>query len=172
MWNNAQLKETLSHKVTASAGDAHSGSRTSSRQDETINSLTPPTLRIVLTFSLPFADLQSQIERIDRLIQSLGLARSVQYQAKPALFIPPSPPVIPEPGRATASSSIGESSVSNATAAAMTDKQKKMLYALVAKKKLSADEITNIMDREFGHSGGASLTKIEASRLISLLMEK
>ena len=54
----------------------------------------------------------------------------------------------------------------------MTDKQKKMLHALVAKKKLPADEITNIMEREFGHSDGARLTKIDASRLIGLLMEK
>ncbi len=172
MWNNAQLKETLSQKVTAYAGEARPVLPIPSRHDEPIDSITPPTLSIVLTFSVPLADLQGQIERIDRLIQSLGLASSVQYQAKPALVKPPTPTVIPEPVRATASSPIRESAVSNASAAAMTDKQKKMLYALVAKKKLSADEITNIMEREFDHSGGASLTKIEASRLISLLMEK
>ena len=172
MWNNAQLKETLSQKVTASAGEARPVFTASSRQDETIDSLTPPTLNIVLTFSVPLADLQGQIERIDRLIQSLGLASSVQYQPKPALIKPPTPPVIPEPVRATTSSPIRESSVSNATAAAITDKQKKMLYALVAKKKLSADEIADIMEREVGHQDGARLTKAEASKLIGLLMTK
>ena len=172
MWNNAQLKETLSQKVTASADEARPVFPASSRQDETIDSLTPPTLNIVLTFSVPLADLQGQIERIDRLIQSLGLASSVQYQPKPALIKPPTPPVIPEPVRATTSSPIRESSVSNATAAAITDKQKKMLYALVSKKKLSADEIANIMEREVGHQDGARLTKAEASKLIGLLMTK
>ena len=172
MWNNAQLKETLSQKVTASAGEAHPVFTASSRQDETIDSLTPPTLNIVLTVSVPLADLQGQIERIDRLIQSLGLANSVQYQAKPVLVKPPTPPVLPEPVRATASSPIRESAVPNATAAAMTDKQKKMLYSLAAKKKLSADEIANIMEREVGHQDGARLTKAEASKLIGLLMAK
>ena len=79
---------------------------------------------------------------------------------------------MPAPVRAITSSPVRESSVPNATAAAITDKQKKMLYALVAKKKLSADEITDIMEREFGHSDGAMLTKIEASKLITLLMAK
>ena len=172
MWNNAQLKETLSQKVTASAGEARPVFTASSRQDETIDSLTPPTLSIVLTFTVPLANLQVQLERIDKLIQSLGLASSVQYQAKPSLIKPPTPPVIPEPVRATTSSPVRESSVSNATAAAITDKQKKMLYALVSKKKLSADEIANIMEREVGHQDGARLTKAEASKLIGLLMTK
>lgn len=172
MWSNNALKETLCQKVTASADEARPVFPVSSHQDETINSLTPPSLSIVLTFSLPFADLPSQIERIHRLIQSLGLARSVQYQAKPSLVKPPTPTVIPEPVRATASSPIQESAVSTATAAAMTDKQKKMLFALAAKKKVSADEIADIMEREFGHSDGARLTKIEASKLIGLLMAK
>ena len=172
MWNNAQLKETLSQKVTASADEARPVFPASSRQDEPIDSLTPPTLNIMLTFSVPLADLQGQIERIYSLIQSLGLANSVQYQAKPSLVKPPTPTVMPAPVRAITSSPVRESSVSNATAAAITDKQKKMLYALVAKKKLSTDEITYIMEREFGHSDGAMLTKIEASKLITLLMAK
>ena len=54
----------------------------------------------------------------------------------------------------------------------MTDKQKNMLYALVAKKKLSADEIADMMEREFGQSDGAKLTKTEASKLITLLISK
>ena len=172
MWNNAQLKETLSQKVTASADEARPVFPASSRQDEPIDSLTPPTLNIMLTFSVPLADLQGQIERIYSLIQSLGLANSVQYQAKPSLVKPPTPTVMPAPVRAITSSPVRESSVSNATAAAITDKQKKMLYALVSKKKLSADEIANIMEREVGHQDGARLTKAEASKLIGLLMTK
>ena len=172
MWNNAQLKETLSQKVTASAGEARPVFTTSSRQDEPIDSLTPPTLNIMLTFSVPLADLQGQIERIYSLIQSLGLANSVQYQAKPSLVKPPTPTVMPAPVRAITSSPVRESSVSNATAAAITDKQKKMLYALVSKKKLSADEVADIMEREVGHQDGARLTKAEASKLIGQLMAK
>ena len=172
MWNNAQLKETLSQKVTASAGEARPGFPTSSHQDERIDRVTPPTLSIVLTFSVPLSDLQCQIERIGKLIQSLGLASSIQYQAKPPLVRLPTPTVISEPVRATTSSPVRESAVSTVTAAAMTDKQKKMLFALAAKKKLCADEITNIMEREFGHSDGAKITKTEASKLITLLMSK
>ena len=170
MWNNAQLKETLSQKVTASAGEARPIFPVSSHQDETINSLTPPTLSIVLTFTVPLANLQVQLERIDKLIQSLGLASSVQYQAKPSLIKPPTPPVIPEPVRATASSPIREAAVSTVTAVAMTEKQKKMIFALIAKKKLAPDDVGVLLEKEFGHADGARLTKGEASKLIGLLM--
>ena len=172
MWNNAQLKETLSQKVTASAGEARPVFTASSRQDETIDSLTPPTLNIVLTFSVPLADLQGQIERIDRLIQSLGLASSVQYQAKPALVKPPTPTVIPEPVRATPSSPVRVSEVPTSSSTAMTDKQKKMIFSLIARKKLASESVSDLLEHEFGHSDGARLTKIEASRLIGLLMAK
>ena len=172
MWNNAQLKETLNQKVTASAGETRPDFQASSRQEETIESVSPPTLNIVLTVSVPLADLPSQIERIHRLIQSLGLTNGVQYQAKPALIKPSTPTVLPAPVRATTSEPIRVSATQTSTAAAMTDKQKMMLYALAAKKKLSADEIANIMEREVGHQDGARLTKTEASKLISLLMAK
>ena len=172
MWNNAQLKETLSQKVTASAGEARPIFPVSSHQDETINSLTPPTLSIVLTFTVPLANLQVQLERIDKLIQSLGLASSVQYQAKPSLIKPPTPPVIPEPVRATASSPVRVSAVPTSSSTAMTDKQKKMIFSLIARKKLASESVSDLLEHEFGHSDGARLTKIEASRLIGLLMAK
>ncbi len=172
MWNNAQLKETLSQKVTASAGETRPDFPASSRQEETIESVSPPTLNIVLTVSVPLADLPSQIERIHHLIQSLGLANGVQYQAKPSLVKPSTPTVLPAPVRATTSAPIRASSVPISTTATMTDKQKKMLFALVSKKKLSADEIACIMEQEFGHQDGAKLTKSEASKLIGLLLAK
>ena len=170
MLNTAQLKETLSQKVTASAGEARPGFTTSSRQDEPIDSITPPTLSIVLTFSVPLADLPNQIERIDRLIQSLGLAGGVQYKAKPSLIKPSTPPVIPEPVRATASSSVRLSDVPTATAAPMTDRQKKMIFAMISKKKLAPDDVGVLLEKEFGHADGSRLTKAEASKLIGLLM--
>ena len=170
MWNNAQLKETLSQKVTASADEARPVFPASSRQDEPIDSLTPPTLNIMLTFSVPLADLQGQIERIYSLIQSLGLASSVQYQAKPSLVKPPTPIVIPEPVRATASSPIRVSAVPTSSSTAVTDRQKKMIFALIAKKKLAPDDVGVLLEKEFGHADGARLTKGEASKLIGLLM--
>ena len=172
MLNNAQLKETLNQKLTTHADEARPIFTTSSRQDEPIDSLTLPTLNIVLTFSVPLADLQGQIERIYSLIQSLGLASSVQYQAKPSLVKPPTPIVIPEPVRATASSPIRVSAVPTPSSTAMTGRQKKMIFALIAKKKLSADEVADIMEREVGHQDGARLTKAEASKLIGQLMAK
>ena len=120
MLNNAQLKETLNQKLTTHADEARPIFTTSSRQDEPIDSLTLPTLNIVLTFSVPLADLQGQIERIYSLIQSLGLASSVQYQAKPSLVKPPTPIVIPEPVRATASSPIRVSAVPTSSSTAVT----------------------------------------------------
>ena len=170
MWNNAQLKETLSQKVTASAGEARPIFPVSSHQDETINSLKPPALNIMLTFSVPLADLQGQIERIYSLIQSLGLASSVQYQAKPSLVKPPTPIVIPEPVRATASSPIRVSAVPTSSSTVMTDRQKKMIFAVIAKKKLAPDDVGVLLEKEFGHADGARLTKGEASKLIGLLM--
>ena len=172
MWNNAQLKETLSQKVTAYAGEARPVLPIPSRHDEPIDRITPPTLSIVLTFSLPLADLPNQIERIHRLIQSLGLANSVQYQAKPPLVKPPTPTVIPEPVRATASSPIRVSAVPTSSSTAVTDRQKKMIFALIAKKKLAPDDVGVILEKEFGHADGARLTKAEASKLIGLLMAK
>ena len=54
----------------------------------------------------------------------------------------------------------------------MTDKQKRMIFALIARKNLSPESVSDILEREFGHSDGARLTKPEASRLINLLMAK
>ena len=170
MLNNAKLKDTLSQKVTASAGEARPVFSTSSHQDETINSLTPPTLSIALTFTVPLANLQGQIERINRLIQSLGLVNSVQYQAKPSLIKPSTPTVLPEPVRATTSSPVREAAVSTVTAVAMTEKQKKMIFSLIARKKLTPDDVGVLLEKEFGHADGARLTKAEASTLIGLLM--
>ena len=172
MWNNAQLKEALNQKVTATAGETRPVFPASSHQDETTDSATPPTLNIVLTFSVPLADLPSQIERIHHLIQSLGLANGVQYQAKPSLVKPSTPTVLPAPVRAMTSAPIRASSAPTSAAAAMTDKQKKMIFALIARKKLAPESVSDILEREFGHQDGAGLTKTEASRLIGLLMEK
>ena len=52
----------------------------------------------------------------------------------------------------------------------MTDKQRAMILALTAKRKMSADAVLKLLQQEFGHGDGARLTKLEASRLIDLLM--
>ena len=52
----------------------------------------------------------------------------------------------------------------------MTDKQKRMIFAMIARKNLSPESVSDILEREFGHQDGARLTKTEASKLIGDLL--
>ena len=52
----------------------------------------------------------------------------------------------------------------------MTDKQRAMILALMAKRKMSAEVVQALLQQEFGHGDGAKLTKVQASKLIDKLM--
>lgn len=52
----------------------------------------------------------------------------------------------------------------------MTDKQRAMILALTAKRKMSAEAVQELLQQEFGHGDGARLTKAQASKLIDKLM--
>jgi hypothetical protein len=52
----------------------------------------------------------------------------------------------------------------------MTDKQKRMIFTLIARKNLSPESVSDIMESEFGHTDETKLNKIEASKLIDKLM--
>ena len=168
MLNNAKLKETLSQKVTANIAESIHTPINSTAEPAGSESMLP-SLSVVLTFSLSLDEAASQMKRIQEMVKMLGLQpavkqltplplKSTQMAPKPD-SLQPTTPVRSQP-----------SEKHTASTAMMTDKQKRMIFALIARKNLSLESVSDILEREFGHSDGARLTKPEASRLIDLLM--
>ena len=54
--------------------------------------------------------------------------------------------------------------------APMSPKQKNMILALVAKKKLTPDQVESLLMQQIGHARGSDLTKLEASSFINMLL--
>ena len=173
MLNNAKLKETLFQKVTATTADPVQN-RNTGVAERTAEEMILPSLTVVLTFSLPLDEAQFQMKRIQELVRSLGLQPTVQPQPGPAMAgVPQSAPQSvpkPDPVPTTAAARIQTQVKHTASPALMTDKQKKMIFALIARKKLSPESVSDILERDFGHQDGARLTKTEASKLIDRLM--
>ena len=170
MLSSAKLKELLSQKVTATTTAPVPSPRTASPEPVT-EQMVLPSLTVVLTFSLPLGEAPSQINRIADFIQSLGLQPAVQQSAALATATVP-PASNPAPLQPTTPARSQPSAKPAASPEPMTPKQKKMIFALIARKNLSPESVSDILEREFGHSDGARLTKSEASRLIDLLMAK
>ena len=169
MLNTAKLKETLSQKVTATAADPVQN-RNTGVAERTAEEMILPTFTVVLTFSLPLQDAPSHMKRISEMVQSLGLLPLVQSQSGPVVTSVPTAKPVPVQPIPPVSSQVPAKPV--ASAARMTDKQKRMIFALIARKNLSPESVSEILESEFGHSDGARLTKPEASRLIDKLMAK
>ena len=169
MLNNAKLKETLSQKVTATAADPVQN-RNTGVAERTAEEMLLPSLTVVLTFSLPLQDAPSQMKRISELVQSLGLLPMVQPPTGPVVTSVPTAKPVPVQPIPPVSSQVPAKPV--ASAARMTDKQKRMIFALIARKNLSPESVSEILESEFGHGDGARLSKPEASRLIDKLMAK
>ena len=172
MLNNAKLKETLSQKVTATTADPVQN-RNTGVAERTAEEMLPPSLTVVLTFSLPLQDAPSQMKRISEMVQSLGLLPMVQSQSGPVVTsVPTAKPVPVQPVQPIPPVRSQVPAKPVASAARMTDKQKRMIFALIARKNLSPESVSEILESEFDHSDGASLSKPEASRLIDKLMAK
>ena len=168
MWNNAQLKETLNQKVTTTTADPVL-LQPKAIPEQSIAGL-QPSLTVVLTFSLSLDNAQFQMKRIQEIIQSLGLKSTIQHASTSSSGA--SIPLVPKPIPLSATTPARSQAPAKRTIAPepMTDKQKKMIFALIAKKKLAPDDVGVILEKEFGHADGARLTKAEASKLIGLLM--
>ena len=173
MLNNAKLKETLSQKVTATTADTVQN-RNTGVAERTAEEMLLPSLTVVLTFSLSIQDAPSQMKRISEMVKSLGLLPMVQPQSGPVVTsVPKAIPVPVQPVQPVQPIPPVRSQVPAkpiTSTARMTDKQKRMIFALIARKNLSPESVSEILEREFGHSDGARLSKPEASRLIDLLM--
>ena len=170
MLNNAKLKETLSQKVTATAADPVQN-RNTGVAERTAEEMLLPSLTVVLTFSLPLQDAPSHMKRISEMVQSLELLPLVQSKSGPVVTsVPTAIPVQSVQTIPPVRSQVPAKPV--ASTARMTDKQKRMIFALIARKNLSPESVSEILESEFGHSDGARLTKPEASRLIDELMAK
>ena len=169
MLNNAKLKETLSQIITAKTAESnHFHPRTAAEQ--TSSGLILPSLTVVLTFSLSFDEAPSQMQRIQEMVRDLGLQPTVQQQPATLLAGVPQSALKPDPLPTTASARIQTQFKHAAPPTPMTDKQKKMIFALIARNKLSPESVSDILEREFGHQDGARVTKTEASKLIDRLM--
>lgn len=168
MINNAKLKEMLSQKVTATT-TAPVQCPPTAAPERVAEQMVLPSLTVVLTFSLPFDEAPSQMKRIAQLLQSLGMQPAVQQPAAPATATV-TPTSKPAPLRPTKPARFQAPVKPAETTARMTDKQKRMIFALVARKKLSPESFNEILESEFGHCDGARLTKQEASSLIDKLM--
>ena len=139
--------------------------------ERTGTELIRPSLTVVLTFSLSLDEAPSQMKRIQEMIRDLRLQPNVQHPTAPVVTsMPPETKPAPVQPIPPVSSQVPAKPV--ASTARMTDKQKRMIFALIARKKLSPESVNDILEREFGHSDGARLTKPEASRLIDKLMAK
>lgn len=170
MLNNAKLKETLSQKVTANIAESiHTP--TNSTAEPAGSEPMLPSLSVVLTFSLSLAEAASQMKRIQEMVRLLGLTPAVQPATAPVTVnVPPvANPVPLPPNTMTRSQTPAKLPASMAM---MTDKQNRMIFALIARKNLSPESVSDIMEREFGHQDGANLTKLEASILIDRLMSR
>lgn len=67
-------------------------------------------------------------------------------------------------------SGIASEPTKSSAALPMTDRQRSMLMSLVKQKKLDSDAVETMLFEIFGHSDGAALSKIEASRFIEHLL--
>ena len=139
--------------------------------ERTGTELIRPSLTVVLTFSLSLDEAPSQMKRIQEMIRDLRLQPNVQPPTAPVVTsMPPEAKPAPVQPIPPVSSQVPAKPV--ASAARMTDKQKRMIFALIARKNLSPESVSEILESEFGHGDGARLSKPEASRLIDKLMAK
>ena len=169
MLNNAKLKDTLSQKMASQTAESRQ-LHPMALAERTGTELILPSLTIVLTFSLSLAEAPSQMQRLQEMVGALGLQPTVQQQPAPSLAGVPQPVPKPAPLPTTAPARIQTQVKHAAPPTPMTDKQKKMIFALIARKKLSPESVSDILERDFGHQDGARLTKTEASKLIDRLM--
>ena len=169
MLNNAKLKETLSQKVTANIAEpVHAP--TNSTAEPAGSEPMLPSLSVVLTFSLSLAEAASQMTRIQEMVRMLGLQSAVQQQLTPLQLKSTQTAPKPDSLKPNTPARSQSSAKHTASTAMMTDKQKRMIFALIARKNLSPESVSDILEREFGHSDGARLTKPEASTLIGNLL--
>ena len=169
MLNNTKLKKTLSQKVTAKTAESVQH-HPKAFAERTGTELILPSLTIVLTFSLSLDEAQSQMRRIQEMVKALGLQPTVQQQPAPSLAGLPQPVPKPAPLSTTIPARLQTPFKHAASPAPMTDKQKRMIFAMIARKNLSPESVSDILEREFGHQDGARLTKTEASKLIGDLL--
>ena len=169
MLNNTKLKEILSQKMTVNTADPVKP-QPMEVAERIGTELILPSLTVVLTFSLSLDEAPSQMKRIQEMIRNSGLQLTVQPPTAPVVTSLPSAKQVAVQPIPPVSSQVPAKPV--ASAARMTDKQKRMIFALIARKNLSPESVSEILESEFGHGDGARLSKPEASRLIDKLMAK
>ena len=145
----------------------------------TIAVLPPMTVTLSMNFTLPLDGGQLPLEQIQSLIRKISghasSVRNVVVQPSATTEVTESggqvsagspakaEQVVPTPATARKTTSV-------VSQMPMTEKQRAMIISMTARKKLRAEAVEAIIQREFGHADGTALTKTEASRLIDRLM--
>ena len=183
----AELKDALTQKMarqnTVQGIPAASEAKPDTRVEHAV-----PTLTVSFNFTFPAESISSSLEQIQTMMATIAsqvvppasvypamglsgrpqtsgpvLVQAVSPATKPEQQ--PQPPLSPSPQSGQQRQQ--RSSTGNMP---MTDKQRAMILALTAKRKMSAEVVQALLQQEFGHSDGAKLTKVQASKLIDKLM--
>ena len=155
MLNNNALKSILNQKV-AEVLQTNPASvvspRVTKNADETV--LHAPTAHIVtVSFSIPLEDAAGFLERVSALL-------APQPIIKTAVATPVAAPI---PDRA-------KERISPTSTERISDKQTAMILNLCKRKRMTAQQLSAMLQERFGVTDGSQLDKKQASKLIDHLM--
>ena len=183
----AELKDALTQKM-ARQNTVQCISAASESKPDTRVELAVPTLTVSFNFTFPAESISTSLEQMQTMMATIAsqlvppasvhpamglsgrpqtsgpvLVQAVSSATKPEQQ--PQPPLSPPP-----QSGQQQQQKPPTGNTLMTDKQRAMILALTAKRKMSADAVQELLQQEFGHGDGARLTKAQASKLIDKLM--
>ena len=113
----------------------------------------PASHTVTVSFSMALEDVAGFLERVQSLLP-------VQATIKPAVALPP----------AAASAPLQSKEQPRPATEKISDKQTAMILNLCKRKRLTAEQMSNMLQDRFGVTDGSQLDKKQASQLIDLLM--
>ena len=114
----------------------------------------PASQTVTLSFSMALEDVAGFLERVQSLLP-------VQATIKPAVALPPAAASAPLQSKEQPRPAPTEK---------ISDKQTAMIMTLCRRKRLTAEQMTDLLQEQFGVKDGSQLDKKQASRLIDMLM--
>ena len=114
----------------------------------------PASHTVTVSFSMALEDVAGFLERVQSLLP-------VQATIKPAVALPPAAASAPLQSKEQPRPAPTEK---------ISDKQTAMILNLCKRKRLTAEQVSNILQDRFGVTDGSQLDKKQASQLIDLLM--
>ena len=114
----------------------------------------PASHTVTVSFSMALEDVAGFLERVQSLLP-------VQATIKPAVALPPAAASAPLQSKEHHRPALTEK---------ISDKQTAMILNLCKRKRLTAEQMSNMLQDRFGVTDGSQLDKKQASQLIDLLM--